>query len=388
MHAVTLFSGCGGLDLGIEQAGFEIALATDNNPLCERSHRANFSDVPFLCVPIEKLTSQLLSEHLGGLFTKIDLLAGGPPCPPYSKSRFYRTEKPRGIDDEVGDTTLRGYLKILGVLKPRAFLLENVAGFNYGVHRAGLDLVLKTATKLNYSCAWRVLNAADYGLPQIRERFFLVGLQGDREFEFPAPTHRSPSSVDDLFSAALPPWATAGEALSDLDTDDDDAGHKAGGKHHDLLKLVPPGDNYLYFTAKRGHPSPLFEWRSRYWSFLLKLSPSMPSWTIQARRSNNMGPFHWKSRILRIPEVLRLQGFPDHWQLSGNVEQQWRQVGNAVPPRLASILAKSIREQLSRRVSRIEESKRRRKPVQPLGARMEKRSSARDSKRIVTGGTK
>ena len=95
-----------------------------------------------------------------------------------------------------------------------------------------------------------------------------------------------------------------------------------------------PGDKYLYFTAKRGHPSPLSESRKRYWSFLLKLSPELPSWTIQARRSNNMGPFHWRNRILRIEEVKRRQAFPDDLYWSGLTEDQWRQVGNAVPPLL------------------------------------------------------
>jgi DNA (cytosine-5)-methyltransferase 1 len=121
-----------------------------------------------------------------------------------------------------------------------------------------------------------------------------------------------------------------------------DEGHVAGGKHQDLLRLVPPGDNYLYFTAERGYPEPKFVWRSRYWSFLLKLSPDRPSWTIQAKRSNNMGPFHWRNRILRIEEIKRLQSFPDDWHLAGKLEDQWRQIGNAVPPLLAEQLGLAI----------------------------------------------
>lgn len=147
------------------------------------------------------------------------------------------------------------------------------------------------------------------------------------------------------------PWVTAGEAIGDLDTDAnaDDAGPFAGGKYHDLLCEIPPGDNYLYFTAKRGHPNPRFVWRSRYWSFLLKLSPGLPSWTIQARRSNNLGPLHWRNRILRIEEVKRLQTFPDAWHLSGTIERQWRQVGNAVPPLLAEALGQALHRQLEER---------------------------------------
>jgi DNA (cytosine-5)-methyltransferase 1 len=167
----------------------------------------------------------------------------------------------------------------------------------------------------------------------------------DSKFEMPEPSHAKEPITD----STVLPWRTAGDVLRDLDTDEnaDDKGHFAGGQYHDLLRQIPPGDNYLYFTAKRGHPEPVFEWRKRYWSFLLKLSPDMPSWTIQARRSNNMGPFHWRSRILRIEEVKRLQTFPDDWYLAGRTEEQWRQVGNAVPPLLARAVATKIASHLN-----------------------------------------
>jgi DNA (cytosine-5)-methyltransferase 1 len=278
---------------------------------------------------------------------EIALLAGGPPCPPFSKSRFYRKDKPRALEDAVGQETIEAYLRVLEALKPQAFILENVAGLTYKVHESALDEILTRATEAGYELSHQVVNAADYGVPQMRERFFVVGMLG-RQFEFPPATHtKSPGS--DLLSAALPSWTTAGEVLHDLDTDEnaDDTGHFAGGKHHDLLRQIPPGDNYLYFTEKRGHPDPQFKWRSRYWSFLLKLSPDLPSWTIQARRSNNMGPFHWRNRILRVEEVKRLQTFPDDWYLSGTIERQWRQVGNAVPPVLAEALGSAIRVQLA-----------------------------------------
>ena len=90
----------------------------------------------------------------------------------------------------------------------------------------------------------------------------------------------------------------------------------------------------------------MFKWRSRYWSFLLKLSPNKPSWTIQASFSNNMGPFHWKNRFLRINEIKRLQTFPDDYEFSGNFQEQWRQIGNAVPPLLADVISKEIKKQL------------------------------------------
>jgi DNA (cytosine-5)-methyltransferase 1 len=350
MRCVSLFSGCGGLDLGLQRAGFEVALAVDNDPYCAASHAANFPGAPFHLGSVSDIDEARLL--LFGLDGEVDLLAGGPPCPPYSKSRFYRTSKPRALADQLGMETMTGYLRVLGLLRPRAFLLENVAGLAYKVHREALDLITTTAQQLGYACSGRVLNAADYGVPQIRERYFLVGLRSG-VFRFPPPTHAR-AEPGALFSEdGLPSWRTAGEALGDLDTEEnaDDTGHFAGGKHHETLKLIPPGDNYLFFTRERGHPEPRFQWRSRYWSYLLKLSPSLPSWTIQARRSNNMGPFHWRGRILRIPEVLRLQSFPDGWHLSGTVERQWRQVGNAVPPLLAEALGHALRSALGPRSS-------------------------------------
>ena len=193
--------------------------------------------------------------------------------------------------------------------------------------------------------ALKTLNAANFGVPQMRERFFVVGLL-DGEFKFPAPTHSKDGSN------GLPKWPTAGSVMSDLDTEEnaDDTGHFAGGKYHDLLKKIPPGENYLHLTAERGCANPVFKWRSRYWSYLLKLSPEKPSWTIQARRSNNMGPLHWRNRILRIAEVKRLQSFPDHFWLSGTTEQQWRQIGNAVPPDLAHMLGLELAKHLSKSI--------------------------------------
>ena len=344
LKAVSLFSGCGGLDLGFRDAGFDIILGVDNDPFSARSHAVNFPDSKFFLGSIADFSQQKANDLVGAsVLENVDVLIGGPPCPPFSKSRFYRTDKPRAMDDPVGEVTIGGYLDTLEWLKPRAFLLENVAGMAFKVHSETLTHIVKTAESLGYKCQMKVLNAADFGVPQIRQRFFLVGTL-DAEFEWPQPTNRDPSGE----STVLPVWETAGSVINDLDTDENanDVGHVAGGKHRDLLEQIPPGDNYLFLTAKRGHPNPQFEWRKRYWSFLLKLSPDMPSWTIQARRSNNMGPLHWKNRILRIEEVKRLQTFPDDWHLDGKVEQQWRQVGNAVPPRLARALGEELSNSL------------------------------------------
>jgi DNA (cytosine-5)-methyltransferase 1 len=337
LKCISLYSGCGGLDLGIERAGIDVVLGLDNAPNAAKSHAVNFPDAAFLNSKIGDVSAQDILKASGLKREQITLLAGGPPCPAFSKSRFYRTDFPRALQDPVAAETVLGYLRILEAIRPPLFLLENVKGLAYGVHREALDHILETAKRLGYKTNWQVLNAADYGVPQIRERCFVLGSLYSVP-KFPAPTH----SKDGV--GGLPAWVSTGEAIGDLDTkvNASDEGHVAGGKDHKLLKLIPPGSNYLHLTAKRGYKTPHFEWRSRYWSFLLKLSPELPSWTIQARRSNNMGPFHWRNRILRIEEVKRIQTFPDDFYLSGNVEAQWRLVGNAVPPLLAEHVTRAL----------------------------------------------
>ena len=345
LRCVSLFSGCGGLDAGLRRSGFQITFAEDIDGKCADSHAANFPATPFHLGSVAELSPRLFRELAGHGASEPDLLAGGPPCPPYSKSRFYRTEMPRALSDPVGFESINGYLKALEFLAPRAFLLENVPGLAYAVHSDALGLITDTAARLGYQVTHRVLNAADYGVPQIRQRFFVVGTRGP--FEWPQPTHAEMPDPG-LFNLRKP-WITAGDAIGDLDSEAnaDDAGHFAGGSYHNLLEQVPPGGNYLFFTTERGHPEPVFKWRSRYWSFLLKLSPVLPSWTIQARRSNNMGPFHWRNRILRISEIKRLQSFPDDWVVQGSIQEQWHQIGNAVPPVLAHAMGSALREALA-----------------------------------------
>lgn len=348
LKSVSLFSGGGGMDIGFEAAGFRSLLCTDIEPIACATLENNEIGNTVLNKAIEDLSNSELRAHVGS--SDVDVVIGGPPCPAFSKSRFYRKEMTHGTDDPSFSTVI-DYFRVVDALRPKFFVFENVHTFAAKRQKGALEYVMQKAHNIGYEADWRVLNALDYGVPQRRQRFIMVAHLPGYTFSYPQATHASPDATD-MLNASMPNWVTAGEAIMDLDTEDhgpDLAGHFAGGKDHDLLRDVPPGDNYLFFTEKRGHPNPLFNWRSRYWSFLLKLSPDEPSWTIQARRSNNMGPFHWRSRILTIPEVKRLQTFPDGYEFSGTTEQQWRQIGNAVPPRLAECVAKQVARSLNRR---------------------------------------
>lgn len=120
------------------------------------------------------------------------------------------------------------------------------------------------------------------------------------------------------------------------------------GTYADELRVIPPGDNYLWWTAHRGHPAPRFKWRSRYWSFLLKLHPDRPAPTIQGQPGPWVGPFHWESRRLRVGELKRLMTFPDDFVVTGTRREQQLQLGNAVPPLLAQVVAESLASELRR----------------------------------------
>lgn len=334
---VSIFSGVGGIDLGFEQAGFETVFATDIWEKACESLMANFPNAEVICDTIENIDfKRIKNKH-----TKIDGLVGGPPCPPFSKSRFYRTEKNRGIDDADGFMTVSNYFRAVEELQPNFFFFENVHGFIFAPHKTALEFVSKESERLGYKIFHKVLNAADYGVAQTRQRFICIGVKKSMpDFSFPEETHAKMATED----GKRLPWVTCGDILADIDFDlPDDSKMIAGSKHKELLKQIPPGDNYLFFTKERNHPSPVFKWRSRYWSFLLKLSPDRPSWTIQASHSNNMGPFHWKNRFLRIKEIQRIQSFEDDLILTGSYKDQWRQIGNAVPPKLAFIIANKIK---------------------------------------------
>tara|TARA_B110000902_G_scaffold266170_1_gene352879 strand:+ start:1229 stop:2278 length:1050 start_codon:yes stop_codon:yes gene_type:complete len=334
---VSVFSGVGGIDFGFEEAGFETVFASDIWERACDSLKVNFPNSEVVCDDIINIDFRKIKDK----HKIIDGLVGGPPCPPFSKSRFYRKEKDRGIDDIDGFTTVMNYFRAVDELSPKFFFFENVHGFVFKPHKAALELVESESKRLGYKIFHKVINTADYGVAQTRQRFICVGVKKVwSDFEFPKQSHSDPKKPIE----GTKNWVTCGDILNDIDFDlPEDIKMQAGSKHKEQLKQVPPGDNYLFFTEERNHPEPLFKWRSRYWSFLLKLSPERPSWTIQASHSNNMGPFHWKNRFLRIQEIKRIQAFEDKHIFLGSFKEQWRQVGNAVPPRLACTIAKAIK---------------------------------------------
>ena len=350
LTAISLFSGVGGLDLGASRAGFDIRAAVEYEADAAASLRANhFPETPYAVIQesiVDVPTDEILER--GGLRRgEVDLVFGGPPCTPFSKSGYWLEYKRMGLDPNA--SLLQAFARVVKDVRPRALLLENVHSLAYKNHNRTplLDLLLEFE-EAGYSFSAGVFNAADYGVPQLRKRLIIYGTLGESPPRFPSPTHAGWTETKRVYDTRLLPYVTCHEAIGDLENRDDlcEEGEQVGGKFGQLLPLVPPGDNYLYFTAKRGHPEPLFEWRSRYWTFLLKLDPHRPSTTIQAQPGPYVGPFHWRNRRLRELEIKRLQTFPDDYIVVGSRRSVQVQIGNAVPPLLGELVARPLARHL------------------------------------------
>ena len=346
LTAISLFTGAGGLDLGFEAAGFDTRVAIEMDARCVETLRAN-RPWPVIARDVGQVSTEELLKAADLAVGEADVLIGGPPCQPFSKSGFWATGEARRLDDPRA-TTIDHYLRILGEARPRAFLLENVEGLGFKGKDEGLARIREAVAVINrrYGTAYKpevaVLNAADYGVPQVRRRLFVVAARDGTPFRFPEPTHVGLDAERPGDNRRR--WLTAWDALHDLPEPGDTA-LALKGKWAGLLPSIPEGLNYLHHTD-RGEGEPLFGWRRRYWSFLLKLAKDQPAWTLQAQPGPATGPFHWKSRRLSMREMARLQTFPDAFTVLGSVSDAQKQLGNAVPSLLGEVLARAIRIQL------------------------------------------
>ena len=347
---ISLYSGAGGMDYGFEAAGFDTAVALEFDHDCCETLRRN-RPWPVIERSVFGVTTPELLATAQLKVREADLLIGGPPCQPFSKAGYWARGDSARLDDPRSDT-LGAYLRVVEEALPRAFVLENVGGLAFSGKDEGLQLLLgriaqiNKKTRSNYTPSFKVLNAADYGVPQMRERFFLIAARDGSKFEFPEARFAAPTEQPMLLDVrSLPPLRTAWDALGDLAEPDNAEALAMRGKWADLLPSIPEGQNYLWHTD-RGGGLPLFGWRRRYWTFLLKLAKNRPSWTIQAQPGPAVGPFHWNNRRLSMRELARLQTFPDDVVISGKHASVHKQLGNAVPSLLAEVIGREIRRQL------------------------------------------
>jgi DNA (cytosine-5)-methyltransferase 1 len=313
----------------------------------------NFPDTPTLCRDIRETPAEELLE-LGGLSKgEPTLVIGGPPCTPFSKSGFWLEEKRESQDPNA--SLLDEYVRVVRDTQPEAFILENVQGLTYSTHRAQFQRLLGQLLELGYNPKWKVLLAAEYGVPQLRRRVFVVGRRDGKPFKFPDTTHSGLSERDRVVDLSKLPFVTAGDVIADLLPGIPESSEIVDGEFGELAAEVPAGQNYLWHTDRYGGRN-VFKWRSRYWTFLLRLDPDRPSTTLQAQPGPWVGPFHWenvdnghgekRARRLRVPEMLRLMTFPDDFKLAGNRADIQRQLGNAVPVKLGLVVVEALMAQL------------------------------------------
>lgn len=337
VRVASFFAGGGGLDLGFEAAGFDIVFATDIDADCCETLKLNrgvsvSEKATILCGDIRNISEEQLPKD-------IDLVVGGPPCQSFSASGR-RAGGAAGSLDERG-TLFMAYRGIIQKLDPQAFVFENVRGIFATNKGDDWRNILAAFSEIGFNVSFRLLDAADYGAPQHRERVFLVGHKLNTEFLFPRPLF-GPDSVSGQ-SHISPKAAFKGLRLKPSERD---SVKFEGGKYSHLLQEVPKGQNYLFFTAKRGHPTPLFAYRSRFSDFLYKAHPDYPMKTIIASPGKYTGPLHWNNRYFSIPEYKAIQGFPQSYNFYGDRSSTVRQIGNSVSPLIAERIAYAIKQQI------------------------------------------
>jgi DNA (cytosine-5)-methyltransferase 1 len=341
---LSLFSGAGGLDIGFHKAGFDIVACVEIERAYCDTLEANIGKRKFFG-DHTKVYCQDIREFDPKPFKKLGIrcIIGGPPCQTFSAAGR-RSGGVIGIRDERGQL-FKTYCEILRKVKPEVFVFENVYGISGANGGESWKEIVAAFGDLGYHLRIELLDAADYGVPQHRERLFIVG-SVDGKFEFPLPTHGPDSRTRQSL-------VSVSDAICDLQDPKEPYHAGVGGMYGHLLPQVPEGLNYAFFTAEMGHPEPQFAWRSKFHDLLYKVNPDEPCRTIKAQPGKFTGPFHWKNRHFTTDELKRLQSFPDKYEVVGSPNKILEQIGNSVPPQLAYVLAMSVRQQELERTSRL-----------------------------------
>lgn len=330
---LSAFSGAGGLDLGLDSAGFNHLGLIEHDVLCRETLSLNRPGWPISkWHDVHEASVKCKPQHFGLKRGELDLLAGAPPCQPFSKAAQWSSKSRRGIGDERS-STVTSFLKLVDSFLPKVVMIENVPSFWKSA--VGAESIVRgffadlAAKGTHYRVEARILNAADFGVPQVRRRVIVIAWRNGGEFKWPT----------DRFSSQ--PF-TCWDALANIAPK---SPPEAKGKWTRLLPSIPEGLNYLWHTD-RGEGLELFGYRTKFWSFLLKLAKDRPAWTLAAQPGPGTGPFHWNNRPLATEEMLALQTFPPGWKLAGSYRDHVKMIGNATPPLLAEELGRAVRESI------------------------------------------
>lgn len=354
LTAISLFSGAGGMDIGISQSGFNILAAIDKDRNCiatleAAKHRHNL-DTKIIHEDIRKVDPETLLDDLGIEPGQVDLLFGGPPC-----QSFSQIGKRKGLEDERG-LLLFQMIRFASVIRPRAILIEQVRGLLSAKSLDGkkggvLDILIQELESLGYNVYWKLLVAADYGIPQVRKRVFVVAVPQGSNFKFPTPTHADVSNISPLFP--LQPYRTVYDAIADLGEPDYKSSERTDS-HIDItperdierIRNVPEGE---YLARQKHLPKSLIGGLTKKdTTKFRRLAWDQPALTLRGGEAF----YHPEDdRYLTPRECMRLHGYPDDYILVGPIRgrsgsvrnlDQHRLVANSVPPPLAKIIGEHI----------------------------------------------
>lgn len=340
MKCISLFSGGGGLDLGLEAVGFETVFATDIDPYsCETlkngGKEANKRGKPFLNnaivqeADITELKGKDVLKSVNLKKGELDLLAGGPPCQAFSVFG-----KRKGLEDPRGSMVFH-YLRMLSDIEPHAFVFENVYGLltieNGEIYKELCEKLANPAPGLYYEISAHRLNASDYAVPQFRDRIFIIGCKkGSKVSGIPKITAEKPDLIETKYR-----WRTVGDALLNMppmgiENLPNHVGRKHSQRIIDRYASMGPGDRDKHTRIN-------------------KLDLDRPSYTIIVGSDAGGGKGHIhpvEPREVTPRESARIQTFPDWWSFTGTSRHPIRQVGNAVPTLLGAAVGNAIRSQI------------------------------------------
>ena len=352
-NIIDLFAGVGGLSYGFSQLDeFNIVMANEIEEDISKAYTMNHPNVNMINCDINDLTEDVIKKAVGN--HKIDIIVGGPPCQSYS------TLGKRQMDDRAN--LFMQYKRILSIIKPEAFIFENVTGILSMNGGKLFKNVQMEFAELGYELKYKILNAQDYGVPQTRERVILVGFLGENNFEYPEPTHGNgklpyvtlKDAIGDL------PVISSGETNNTYSTDPNNAflkfvrkdgsttatEHSAPRNGTHLIKIM---QTLKDGQSKEDLPEDIRP-KSGYGNTYAKLWWDRPSTTITrnfACPSSSRCIHPRDSRAMTIREGARLQSFPDDYCFFGTDGMKRLEIGNAVPPLLSVVIAKQMLKAMS-----------------------------------------
>lgn len=345
---ISLFSGAMGLDIGLGKAGLNVVIGQDYEQACVETIKANGHKV--LGGDIREIQPETILEMTGLHRGEPFIICGGPPCQPFSTAG-----KRLGINDPRGSLFM-DFIRMIDYIRPRFFVMENVKGIvsaplkhvpvtehdnNDPEQKLGtvLDVILSEFNKLGYKTVYGILDAVNYGVPQFRERFVLIGSRDGEDIFLPFPTHFQMHQNPDFR------WKTVGEVIKDLEDSPGECTSLSGDRK-EYLHMVPEGGNWrdlpqeLIPAAMGG----AYESGGGKVGFYRRLSYEQPAPTITTSPAQKatMLCHPIQDRPLSVKEYARIQQFPDDWIFTGTVAAKYKQIGNAVPVCLAEAIGKAI----------------------------------------------